>query len=659
MLFSIFINDKLYYFKNEISILDACISIGIKLPRFCYHESLSIAGNCRMCLVEVEKAPKLIIACSTEIVDSMHVFTNSPAVLKARENILEFLLLNHPLDCPICDQAGECDLQDQAIFFGSMFNRNYFLKRSVEDKNCGTLIKMIMNRCIHCTRCVRFGEEICGIKFFGMLGRGLNSELSSYILKILISEVSVNVVDICPVGALTLKTQSFQARPWELDSIESIDLTDCIGSNLYLLYKNLDIFKVVPKKNILINDIWISNKARYYFNYYFILNKKLSYDILQLNLNFEYFNLFLLNSDVDLNTFFFLKNLCYKTSKNAVKLLNGTALKKNFYFWGNKSKILNLTTESNGICFLIGTNVQIEAAILNIKLRHKAILNAFFFYNLGFFFKSNFPLKFTKFSIFEIIFLILGKHYILSQFFFKQNLLFFSSKLVFDRLDINLFNILNFNVPSNLFFNITSFCNSVSSNFLNFKKFNFKEYLFSKQIFNLNLDDSFFFRKLLSQNSHIFWCNTFAINALSFFSNIFWVFLENNQSTGLYLNIEQKVQKMYLIQNLPNKLHIFLSLILNKYILIYNSKIILYLKFSLFFFRFNYFIETYTIFNLHLKKKNFFSFFTFLFLFNFSFFFKNFLLKSGIEDPYRTSLQLKQCTPLYKSSQNLRQIDIL
>jgi len=262
----IIINGKSFFFKVRLSILEACKFIGIKIPRFCYHETLSIAGNCRMCLVEIFTSLKPVVACATEILPGMNISTSSPFILKARENVLEMLLLNHPLDCPICDQAGECDLQDQAIFYGSNFGRNFINRRGVENKNSGPFIKTIMTRCIHCTRCVRFGEEICGVKFFGTLNRGKLSEIGNYLIKLSLSELSANVVDLCPVGALTLKSIPFQIRSWEILSIESLDLSDSLGSNIYLTYKNNNIFRVVPKKNNLINNSWISNKARFYFN---------------------------------------------------------------------------------------------------------------------------------------------------------------------------------------------------------------------------------------------------------------------------------------------------------------------------------------------------------------------------------------------------------
>lgn len=207
------INNLRFFVKKEITVLEACKYIGITIPRFCYHETLSIAGNCRMCLVELENIEKPVASCLTEVSDNMSVYTDSPFVKKARENVIETLLLNHPLDCPICDQAGECDLQDQAKSFGSDYSRFFFNKRGVEDKSCGPLIKTIMTRCIHCTRCVRFGSEIGGVDFLGTLNRGTSTEIGGYVSKFFDSEISGNVIDLCPVGALTSKPFSFKARP--------------------------------------------------------------------------------------------------------------------------------------------------------------------------------------------------------------------------------------------------------------------------------------------------------------------------------------------------------------------------------------------------------------------------------------------------------------
>jgi NADH dehydrogenase (ubiquinone) Fe-S protein 1 len=277
------INNRFFFVKKNISILEACKFIGIKIPRFCFHENLSIAGNCRMCLVETDKAPKPVAACAAPVMENLSIITKGPRVLKSRENVLEILLLNHPLDCPICDQGGECDLQDQAQIYGTRVSRAYINKRGVEDKYCGVLVKTIMNRCIHCTRCVRFGIEICGTFSLGTLNRGTNTEIGNYISKISNSPILSNVVDLCPVGALTLKTSAFSARPWELKSLESIDLTDALGSNIYINYKELDVVKVSAKKNKDLNESWVSDRGRFAFdslsNYRVKAGSNFSYNI--------------------------------------------------------------------------------------------------------------------------------------------------------------------------------------------------------------------------------------------------------------------------------------------------------------------------------------------------------------------------------------------
>ncbi len=208
-LISIKVNNRTFIVKKTLSILEACKFVGISIPRFCYNESLSIAGNCRMCLVETDKAPKPVASCAAPLVPGMSIITNSPMVQKARENVLETLLLNHPLDCPICDQAGECDLQNQAKHYGSPYSRFFGDKRVVEDKEVGALIKTIMTRCIHCTRCVRFGQEIVGKPFLGTMGRGTTTEIGPYVNSLLSSGISGNVIDLCPVGAMTRKQYSF------------------------------------------------------------------------------------------------------------------------------------------------------------------------------------------------------------------------------------------------------------------------------------------------------------------------------------------------------------------------------------------------------------------------------------------------------------------
>jgi NADH-quinone oxidoreductase subunit G len=246
-----------------LSVLQACERAGVEIPRFCYHERLSIAGNCRMCLVEQEKAPKPIASCAMPVMEGMVIKTNTPMVQKARRGVMEFLLVNHPLDCPICDQGGECDLQDQAMAYGMDHGRYVENKRAVRDKNMGPLVKTIMTRCIHCTRCVRFATEVAGVEELGALGRGEHMEITTYLEKALASEVSANVIDLCPVGALTSKPYAFNARPWELRKTESVDVMDAVGSNIRVDTRGREVMRVLPRLNEDVNEEWISDKTRY------------------------------------------------------------------------------------------------------------------------------------------------------------------------------------------------------------------------------------------------------------------------------------------------------------------------------------------------------------------------------------------------------------
>ncbi|KAL1633998.1 ndufs1 NADH-ubiquinone oxidoreductase subunit [Neofusicoccum ribis] len=247
------------------SLIQACEKAGSTVPRYCYHEKLMIAGNCRMCLVEVERAPKPVASCAWPVQPGMVVKTDSPLVHKAREGVMEFLLANHPLDCPICDQGGECDLQDQSMRYGADRGRFHELggKRAVEDKNIGPLIKTSMNRCIHCTRCVRFANDVAGAPEFGSTGRGNDLQIGTYIETALDSEMSGNVIDLCPVGALTSKPYAFKTRPWELYHAESIDVLDGIGSNIRIDSRGLQVLRILPRLNDDVNEEWINDKSRF------------------------------------------------------------------------------------------------------------------------------------------------------------------------------------------------------------------------------------------------------------------------------------------------------------------------------------------------------------------------------------------------------------
>ncbi|RUT32707.1 NADH-quinone oxidoreductase subunit G [Arsenicitalea aurantiaca] len=266
------VDGQLIDVPDYFTLMQAAEAAGAEIPRFCYHERLSVAGNCRMCLVEVKGGPpKPQASCAMAVKDLRpgpngeppEMFTNTPMVKKAREGVMEFLLINHPLDCPICDQGGECDLQDQAMAYGVDKNRFAENKRAVEDKYMGPLIKTAMNRCIHCTRCVRFTTEVAGISELGLLGRGEDAEITPYLERALTSELQGNVIDLCPVGALTSKPYAFAARPWELVKTESIDVMDAVGSNIRVDSRGREVMRILPRINEAINEEWISDKTRF------------------------------------------------------------------------------------------------------------------------------------------------------------------------------------------------------------------------------------------------------------------------------------------------------------------------------------------------------------------------------------------------------------
>jgi NADH-quinone oxidoreductase subunit G len=245
------------------TVLQAAELVGSEIPRFCYHDRLSIAGNCRMCLVEIEKAPKPVASCAFPVGEGMVVKTDTPMVRNARRGVMEFLLINHPLDCPICDQGGECDLQDQAMGYGMDHSRYAENKRAVKDKNLGPLVKTVMTRCIHCTRCIRFATEIAGVPELGATSRGETMEVGTYVEKALTSELSGNLIDICPVGALTSKPYAFVARPWELKKTDSVDVMDAVGAAIRVDTRGPEVLRILPRLNEDVNEEWLADKSRF------------------------------------------------------------------------------------------------------------------------------------------------------------------------------------------------------------------------------------------------------------------------------------------------------------------------------------------------------------------------------------------------------------
>jgi len=260
------VNDIEVEVPQGANVLQACEMAGFEIPRFCYHERLSIAGNCRMCLVEMERSPKPIASCAVVAGEGMVIRTNTPMVKKAREGVLEFLLINHPLDCPICDQGGECDLQDETMAYGPGASRFQENKRAVTEKYMGPLIKTIMTRCIHCTRCIRFAEEVGGIPELGAIYRGEDAQITTYLEHAMDSELQGNVIDLCPVGALTSAPYAFNGRPWELVKTESVDVMDAVGSNIRIDSRGREVMRVLPRNHDDVNEEWISDKTRFAYD---------------------------------------------------------------------------------------------------------------------------------------------------------------------------------------------------------------------------------------------------------------------------------------------------------------------------------------------------------------------------------------------------------
>ena len=383
------IDNKNIEVEPGTTILQACEIAGKEIPRFCYHEKLSIAGNCRMCLVEVSGSKKPVASCAMPAVDGQEIKTNSEMVKKAREGVMEFLLANHPLDCPICDQGGECDLQDQAFNYGGGKSRYELNKRSVKEKNMGPLIKTHMNRCIHCTRCIRFAEEIAGVEELGAINRGENMEISTYLEKAVTSEFSANLIDLCPVGALTSKPYAFEARPWELKKTESVDVMDAIGSNIRIDSKGWEVKRILPKINEDINEEWISDKTR--FSCDGLLNNRIDSPYIKINGKltatswgnaFEFIKSNVVNKKsfsgligqlVDVETTFAFKEFFKKVfNSNLIDFRQKNLFLKNSSLFHNIFNTPLNDIHNSDLILLIGANPRHEASILNLKIR-KAI----------------------------------------------------------------------------------------------------------------------------------------------------------------------------------------------------------------------------------------------------------------------------------------------
>ena len=395
-LVNIKINQKEIQVDKNLTVMQACEIAGEEIPRFCYHDKLSIAGNCRMCLVEIEKAPKLVSSCTMPLMEGMSIITNSEKVNAGRKGVMEFLLINHPLDCPICDQGGECDLQDQAMYYGFDKSRYKENKRAVDNKNMGPLVNTIMTRCIHCTRCVRFATEVAGVPELGMLGRGENAEITTYLEQSITSELSGNVIDLCPVGALTSKPYQFKARPWELKRTDSIDIFDSVGSNIRVDSRAEEILRVTPRTNEFINEEWISDKVR--FNYdgyyqqridipYIKKNQKLSSSSWEESLKIlknklkSLKPLALVGEHVDLETGYAINKFMSNFGKDNVECrTDNQAILENLDSYRFNTPLNEI--ENSDLIILLGTNPKIETPIINHKI-FKAYNNNSRIFNIG------------------------------------------------------------------------------------------------------------------------------------------------------------------------------------------------------------------------------------------------------------------------------------
>jgi len=455
------INNWLIYVPKSFTILNACILMGIEVSRFCFHEKLLIAGNCRLCLVHVDKIPKPVVSCSmpvSAIMDNTNIYTDSPQALRAHESVLEFLLLNHPLDCPICDQAGECDLQDQSLSFGTDMSRFYSTKRSVSDLNLGPIIKTIMTRCIHCTRCIRFTTEIAGIYDLGTMGRGTHTEIGTYIQKNILSENTGNIIDLCPVGALTNKPYAFLARPWELTNNKSIDILDNYLPNIQIDSRGANILRILPCKNENKLSEWLSNRTRFSYdgfqnsrvdkpmlrrNSYLIpttwdyilnyLSKVLKYTHMQNNFGILY------GSSVDILTLVALKQFNTKNGNSNIASTKYN-FKINIDFYQNfYTNFLISEMKYIDCALLIGSKPQYDSTAIHLALRKNYIYKNLPIYNIGPNLQTQYPVTHlgTKPNIFLNI--VSGLNKVSEILFFKKNPILFYGTSVLTRQDTNSF----------------------------------------------------------------------------------------------------------------------------------------------------------------------------------------------------------------------------
>ncbi len=569
---TVYINGiKLKINKNS-TVLQACNILKIEIPKFCFQENLQIAGNCRMCLVEIENSPKPVASCAMPVMNNMKIFTDTPLVQKARESVLEFLLINHPLDCPICDQASECDLQDQTLIFGSDRSRFFFKKRVVEDKYFGPFIKTIMTRCIHCTRCVRFANEICGIDNLGTTGRGNKTEINFYYPNIFNSEFSGNLIDLCPVGALTSKPFTFRTRSWELKKREGVDILDGICSNIKVDIFNNEVVRILPKTNFNINKEWISNKTRFFFDslkyqrlkYPLLKDKNNQFQKISWSKALNVLNKKLNTTDsskikavvgdlIELESLFSLKknlnklgisNVTFEDYLNDKNLKINSDITNNFLFNNTLKSI-----EKSDVCLIINSNIREEGSILNIHLINRLKKGNFEIAYLGPNNDFTFPIKNLGLNHDILLQILQGKHRFCKKLKKAKNpLIIFGENILNQKNGFFLYskfkNLKTFKNKNINFFNSkTSFINFSEINFNN-PKLKFKN---SKvfYLFNTNLKEKL---QKKNENFYIYQGHHFTEDAQN--SNLILPGLTFLEKKGTFINIEGFIQKNNQILNL-------------------------------------------------------------------------------------------------------------
>jgi NADH-quinone oxidoreductase subunit G len=644
----IIIDTKKYKIENEkrnYLIYQYCYDKGIELPCFCYNENLEIAGNCRICLIEIEKMPKLLLACATKIEANMIIKTESKRLEKVRKSIVEFLLINHPLDCPVCDKGGECDLQNIGKKYGYNRGRFYELKkRSVIDKESGYFIKTIMTRCIHCTRCIRFYKEIVGIRGFGFVGRGESIEIITNKFNLL-SVLSGNVIDLCPVGALTSKIYKFKGRSWELNKYENIDILDTMCSSICLNLRNNEILRILPVSDSLVNQDWITNITRYFFDAltinrllkpFLILNKKFL-ELNWLNVTKIMINIiikfivekkgikFFLSDFLDLECLFNLKklnlNLGY-LNLNLIKTIYNN-VDFNFFYLFN-SELSNL--KNYNLYFFLILNLRLKMPLLNTILRKKLKKKYILIYSLGLISKNiSINIKNLGNNYLKFINILEKKNMFVYSLYFTS---FFLSSF---------FSIKNYNKwalivgEQNFFLKKT---NKLLINFCSFFSLNYKNlYILFTNVIDLNSQEIFIKKnKILNNKFSLIYSFTFDIKKkkknFTILQNSFFLSSLNKfnlllptssffEYSGLFLNFEGRIRKKLKIYTYKN-INLKSNLEVLKYLNIIIGK-------KIFFFNFNFNLLVYYK-NLLKNKYDFFFFYNYIILNLKNIFIKNFFI---------------------------------